>query len=305
MVNVLIRLGNSTLEYDASPQTSVLDIKAHILKVKKLPIVQQEISILKNPEERKTVLKDNELVQEHLSLVKDNTLVLSCKNLGRQIEYQNLFYLEYLLPLLTLPLFYVLNQDKANSYHILLSILGFFHYAKRELETAFVHVFSYPSVPWANAWRNLLHYWIVFGIMYPIEIYYLRSMSLWYSTAVVGLLVGLFLLFELLNFYCHVQLRMLRYEYVEGKQILTKKRKIPHGLFFDSIVTPNYTFEAFSWIAFTVLSRSYVMIGFTVFSVYVMFSWARKKKIGFLKGPHYTEEQKAIVKKRFVMFPGL
>ena len=305
MVQIIIRMGTSSLEYQANIDTTALELKSHIFKAKKIPLIQQQLSVQKNPEERKIILKDTDIIHDYISLMQDNTLVVNFKNLGRQIEYQSLFYLEYLLPIITLPFFYILNYQKSNSYYVLITILGLFHFLKREFETAFIHVYSYPSVPWANAWRNLVHYWALFGILFPIEIYYWRTMSSSYNMILLGILVALFFIFELLNFYCHVKLRNLRYEIVDGQKILTKKRKIPKGLFFDSIIAPNYTFEVLSWVSFTVISRSYVMVLFTGFSATIMYLWAKKKKSGLIKNNAFSDDEKNMLKKRYAIFPGI
>lgn len=290
MVKVKVLYKASSLVYDVSAETTVGQLKGLIEKEKKLPVIQQQLFLKKEDKEKKTVLADSELLVDHQPLTGSDGIVINLKNLGRQVEYQNLFYLEYLLPLITFPICLAVFHERINSYYLLITALTIVHFGKRELETKFVHIFSNASVPWTNAWRNLFHYWLLFGIAVPVEIYLFREMELSYSVPVIALLSTLFLLFELLNLYCHYQLRLLRFETVNGKTVMTKKRKVPRGLFFNSIMCPNYTFEILSWIVFTVLFLSYTAVVFTVFGATIMYMWAVKKKSIMLKSDKFTDE---------------
>ena len=46
------------------------------------------------------------------------------------------------------------------------------HYAKRELESMFVHIFSRPTLPFKGSIKNYVHYWILFGVMVGVEIFF-------------------------------------------------------------------------------------------------------------------------------------
>ena len=61
------------------------------------------------------------------------------------------------------------------------------HFAKRELESMFVHVFSRPTLPFAGSIKNYIHYWLVFGAGVGYELFNLwkppthskRSLRFW------------------------------------------------------------------------------------------------------------------------------
>ena len=46
------------------------------------------------------------------------------------------------------------------------------HFAKRELESMFVHVFSRPTLPFAGSIKNYVHYWLVFGVFVGLELFF-------------------------------------------------------------------------------------------------------------------------------------
>jgi very-long-chain enoyl-CoA reductase len=54
--------------------------------------------------------------------------------------------------------------------------------------------------------------------------------------------------FELLNGWCHLQLRLQR-----GN---SKQKIIPRGFWFSFVSFPNYFFEVLSWISFNVMTQT-------------------------------------------------
>lgn len=68
--------------------------------------------------------------------------------------------------------------------------MGILHFVKRELETLFVHVFSRNSMPLHRALINMLHYWILFGLLVGVELFFFWSEPK-YSFTVVWALVAL------------------------------------------------------------------------------------------------------------------
>ena len=56
------------------------------------------------------------------------------------------------------------------------------------------------------------------------------------------------------------------------------KRKIPKGLFFDSVIAPNYAFEILAWLSFVAISKSYFTILFIACGSAIMYKWGCDKK---------------------------
>jgi len=167
------------------------------------------------------------------------------------------------------------------------------HFLKRELETFFVHKFSRPTMPLSNLFKNCGYYW-TFGavIGYPLchQSYQAPADNLVY----IGL--GIFVFSELMNLICHLMLSNMRP--AEG----STKRDIPRGFVFDLVCCPNYTFEVFSWVGFSIMTEgaqvrfSYL---FTLVGFLQMAEWANKKH------KEYTEkyeEYKKLGRKRIVPF---
>ena len=145
-----------------------------------------------------------------LKVAKIPTNSLTIKNLGSQIRWEMVFYIEYLGPILILPLFYFLGRkEQYNEIQLLGLVLGVLHYVKREYETAFVHVFSRESMPFKRVLINSFHYWVLFALFNSIELFYFPSGHS-YSRSNTALLVGLWAFFEFMNFKCHTLLGSFR-----------------------------------------------------------------------------------------------
>ena len=152
-----------------------------------------------------------------------------------------------------------MQYDQMNSLKTILFILVLIHYFKRLFETKFVHVFSNGTAPLIHSLKNFFFYWILFGLCGGYEVLFIKSYReknysyLRWSLIIIFILI--FLVCEFLNFYCHMKLRLLRTNKMFGNvpsQIYEKK--IPYGLFFNSIISPNYTFEILAWISFVIIS---------------------------------------------------
>ncbi|CAH3175294.1 unnamed protein product [Porites lobata] len=107
--------------------------------------------------------------------------------------------------------------------------------------------------------------------------------------------LALFLFNEYGNFVIHCALRDLR---PPG----TKERKIPyptsHPLtqLFRFVFCPNYTYEAGSWIVFSVMTQTLTAVLFTLFGFYQMAVWAIGKHRNYRKEfKDYPKGRKAIV----------
>lgn len=197
-------------------------------------------------------------------------------------------------------------SQKTTPYYTILTTLIVLHYLKRLLESKFVHIHAdRKKIKFSEFFGLFFFYSILGGVGICSEIYYrnLNLFDFWFSDFFVFFFIFLFFVFEILNFFCHFKLRKLRIEIENGKQIITNKRKIPKGLFFDHIISPNYTFEIFSWVCFCFLSRSFVCIFFTAMGGLTMYNWGVEKKNSLLKNNCFSEFEKESVRKRGILIP--
>lgn len=90
---------------DADNEKTVKWIKEQLQNQTRIPVIQQELSYKEG--ETKIVLSDND---KNLKYIKLSDNVLSLKNLGKQIRWEHVFYIEYLGPIIILPLFYIFGK---------------------------------------------------------------------------------------------------------------------------------------------------------------------------------------------------
>ena len=188
----------------------------------------------------KQVLDDNSRTLASYGL--SDSSVLIYKDLGPQILWHTVFYVEYLGPFLIFLMFYFLGGEQKAIVQKLGLLFGSAHFLKRILETYFVHVFSRDSMPKQRAFINFFHYWILCGVNIGIELsFFWKNPE--YSKLVIGALSLGFGVSEFMNLMCHLTLKNLRSgggsnEEEEGS--VRKKRGIPHGWGFDQVSCANY-----------------------------------------------------------------
>ena len=108
------------------------------------------------------------------------------KNIGKQVKWDYVFYIDYLGPIIIIPAFYFLGKREAYSLiQPMAAIMGVSHYVKRELETAFVHVFSRKTMPFKRIFINSAHYWILFGLLNSIELFLFPKEMKWDTNEVM------------------------------------------------------------------------------------------------------------------------
>lgn len=229
-------------------------------------------------------LKDDEKLA---SLEVHNGAMLYFKDRGIQIAWKTVFLTEYAGPLFiylwiaTRPwIFYgeVGNKPYAPVVKIAAACWSF-HYAKRLLETLFVHRFSNATMPLRNIFKNSGYYWgfaayVAYHVNHPL--YTPPSDTQVYVGA------AMFALCEIGNFFIHTALRDLR---PPG----TKVRKIPHPTgnpftqLFNFVSCPNYTYEIGAWISFSVMTQCLPALLFCFAGAYQMVIWALGKHRNYRK----------------------
>lgn len=235
-------------------------------------------------------LLDKDDMQLNKLGLKDGSKV-TLKDLGPQIGWQTVFFIEYLGPLLIHQLYRVLYAHQKLSFT---QALGYvcvsFHFLKREYETLFVHRFSHATMPVRNLFKNSAHYWLLSGWWIAHTLYSPKYVEPPFRRVWVSALI--FFLAELGNLYCHVILRRLR-----SKD--PKARGIPRGFAFEVVSCPNYLFETVAWTAFSVMTGLTSAWVFTALATAQMYLWALKKHRA------YKKEFPAYPKHRTSMFPFL
>ncbi|KAI9434238.1 3-oxo-5-alpha-steroid 4-dehydrogenase-domain-containing protein [Lactarius indigo] len=228
---------------------------------------------------------------------------LVVKDLGPQVSWRTVFLTEYAGPLVIHPLLYHLpnifyrgqvQHSQLQKYVYAMAVL---HFAKRELETLFVHRFSHATMPLRNIFKNSFHYHILSGLFLAYPIYgptysanspYIRG-TLRSSPEFLWSCAAIWLFAELSNLSTHLTLRNLR---PPG----TRKRAIPHGYGFGLVSCPNYFFESVAWAAVAYMSGSWAAWLFWTVSTAQMMSWAAKKQRAYKKefGKDYPRKRKAM-----------
>ena len=226
-------------------------------------------------------------------------MTLYFKDLGPQIGWDTVFYIEYAGPIIvTLALLFfrkgIYGRNPALTLNQKLGVfMVLVHYIKRELETAFVHRFSSETMPLINVFKNSFHYYGLFGFL--TMYFYLHpdyTPPSWASPAIFYTATALFLIFEFLNLQTHLVLKNLR---TPG----STERKIPYGWGFGLVSCANYFWESMAWIVFCVQAQVLGGYVYLAASVYQMAAWAIKKH------KRYKEEFPNYPRNRKAMFPFL
>jgi very-long-chain enoyl-CoA reductase len=280
-----------------SPTTTIQDIKNHIHKKKSH--LYPERQALKIDQKGKT-LKDDDTIK---SLSIQNGSQLFLKDLGPQLGWSTVFLTEYAGPLVIYlwiysrpALFYgeqAASLPVAPVVHIAAACWAF-HYAKRLLETLFVHRFSHSTMPLRNLFKNCSYYWIFAGYVAYYVNHPLYTPPILGSLQVFSGLVG-FLFCEFGNLSTHLTFRNLRPPGSKERKI-PKPTQNPFTWMFDFVSCPNYTYEVGAWMAFTAMTQCLPAGLFTFAGFYQMAIWALGKHNAYKKEfPNYPRSRKAIV----------
>ncbi|EOD45722.1 putative steroid alpha reductase family protein [Neofusicoccum parvum] len=256
------------------------------------------------PNSTRTLVQETGLRQKSTITVKD---------LGPQIAWRTVFFVEYLGPLLIHPLVYFLRPylypypsltpsalPAPTSLQKLSLAMVTIHFFKRELETLFVHRFSSATMPAFNIIKNSGHYWVLSGLNLAVFAYGSSKAEIDSNPLAVYAAIALFVVGELGNLNAHLVLRGLR------PANNPTARGIPEGLGFSWVTCPNYLFEVISWVGVWIVNSLISKTGFLSSALFVavagvqMALWAAKKERRYRKefGAGYK-------RKKFVMIPGV
>jgi len=279
---------------DVIESSTVGEIKKSIAarKAKFRDVNRQELRL----EPKGKALKDDEKLS---SLGVNTGAMLYFKDRGLQIGWITVFLCEYAGPLFVYLWFYrrpwlaygdVGVTNTAQVVDIAAACWSF-HYAKRILETLFVHRFSNATMPIMNLFKNCSYYW-----GFAAYIGYHINHPLYTAPSIKQIHGGLaaFALCELGNFSIHVLLRNLR-------PAGSKVRKIPFPSYnpfswlFKLVSCPNYTYEIGAWISFAVMTQCAPVALFTLAGGYQMTVWALGKHRNYKKEFKDYPKRKALV----------
>jgi len=300
-LEVLKARGNGTLTTidNISGTSTIADVKKQVAKQK--PSLYADRQSYRTEPTGKSV-KDSETLA---SLNVDKTGKIYFKDLGPQIGWSTVFMAEYAGPLFIYLLFYIrpslIYGSNASSKPMHLAAhLGAacwsFHYAKRILETIFVHRFSHSTMPMFNLFKNCGYYW-GFTALVSYFVNHPKYTPPSFGSFQIYLGLAIFLINELGNFSIHVLLRNLR-------PAGSKERKIPYPTasnpltqLFHLVSCPNYTYEIGSWIGFSLMTQTLTAILFTLAGAAQMTIWAKQKHRAYKKEfqDKYPKQRKAII----------
>jgi very-long-chain enoyl-CoA reductase len=281
---------------DQCPEYTVQDVKKNIAgkKPKYRDINRQELRL----EPRGKPLKDEESLA---SLGLKTGAMLYFKDRGLQIGWTTVFLCEYAGPLLAYVWFtqrpWLAYGDLSNDVTDLgvtqkIAMAAWVgHYAKRLLETMFIHRFSNATMPITNLFKNCGYYW---GFAAYISYHVNHPLFTSPCSAQVFSCLAVFVFCELGNFSCHLLFRNLR-------PAGSKERKIPVPdgnpltALFSLVSCPNYTYEVGAWLSFTVMTQCLPAGLFAVAGAYQMTMWALGKHRNYQKEFKDYPRRKAII----------
>ncbi|KOS22180.1 putative enoyl reductase [Escovopsis weberi] len=248
----------------------------------------------------KKILKDRKaLVSDEKAVFEAGQVLV--KDLGYQVRWRTVFFVEYLGPLLihaavvaARPYIYADGSKPMSHTQWLTFGMIVAHFVKREIETLFVHKFSANTMPVWNIFRNSGYYWFFSGAVCAFSIYAPWSLAAKADNlAVDAVATALYLFGEIANALVHLYLASLRSS--GGTE-----RKIPRGYGFGLVTCPNYMYEILAWLAIIMASRDWSVALFITIGTVQMYIWGKGKEKAYRQ--EFGDKYK---KKRCVLFPGL
>ena len=171
------------------------------------------------------------------------------------------------------------------------------HFAKRVLETLFVHKYSSRVHPAVGGFIGI-YYALVCGIILSFQSAVGADEYLPWCLAVGA---SLFLIGEVGNFVHHLYLAALRPKEVDAADVMAvrKSYKIPQAGLFSQVVCPHYLFELIAWLGIAVMTQEiHAYLVFLSMTSYLVGRSHAQKKWSIEKIPGFPKERKR-------MLPGL
>jgi len=273
--------------------TTIADLKKEIHKLdRKLHPNRQSIRL----EPKGKSVKDSDTVN---TLGLRNLSKIYVRDLGPQIGWKTVFLAEYAGPLAVYLwiyqrpwLFYGETLAPISLTANIAAACYTIHYAKRLLETIFVHRFSHATMPLMNLFKNCSYYW-----GFTAYVAYHVNHPLFTSPCITQVYAGLagFVLCELGNFAIHMNLRNLRPPGTTIRRIPMPDSN-PLTQLYRFVSCPNYTYEFGAWFSFAVMTQCVPAFLFAVAGLVQMAIWAKGKHRLYCKEfKEYPKNRKAIL----------
>ncbi len=168
-----------------------------------------------------------------------------------------------------------------------------FHFARRTLESAFLHRYT-RRVPLADMAGEYLYYWgFAAWIAWSVASPAFRLPALPLTAAGTSL----FALAEAGNFRSHQILARLRPSQGDAA------RRIPRGFLFALVSCPHYFFEILSWVGFTLATPALGSLAFTLLGAGILVAWATRKQRAYLREFDGRDGRESYPKERRILVP--
>jgi very-long-chain enoyl-CoA reductase len=184
------------------------------------------------------------------------------------------------------------------STQALLAVLMWcFHFARRSIESAWVHRYSKPQVPAGDMVVEYIYYW-GFAAWIAVSLTPAGGQERHAVAGATVLGVVVFVVAELGNARAHRMLRALR---PEGSNL----RVIPRGFLFERVSSPHYLFEILSWVGFALVAQTWAACAFLVVGAAILGSWAHARHAAYRKDFDGLDGRERYPAARRALIPGV
>ena len=196
----------------------------------------------------------------------------------------------------------LLNSQDAKysrSVQYLAMALWNIHFFRRTSEVLFVHIYK-RRMPLVDCIGAPLYYWfLALFISWSINGDSYQTFSL--ISAIIGTVI--FLIGEAGNAWCHLKLRFFRTKEQDASLVSPETGHImPHGVFFNHISCPHYTFEITTWIGFFLVVWTMPSALLLLFTIITLVIYADKKHTAYIgefdgeyNRPLYPESRRRLI----------
>jgi very-long-chain enoyl-CoA reductase len=186
-----------------------------------------------------------------------------------------------------------------------IALLWSLHFARRTLESAFLHDYSKSRIDPADTAQEFLYYWvfatwIAYDAVYsPPTIYWLQALG-----------ACMFSIFELCNLKCHLMLKDMR-SCTPGSYSMPKVEYLSshistltpfccllllnQGFLFDIVSCPHYLCEIMAWVSFSLAVQAWGAVVFCAVGAAIMSGYALERHEKYRKTfDDYPVDRRAI-----------